>query len=398
MLAPTPVRRIPFFGPRTAAGIFLLAAVLVGSLVWRQRRAAPVNRSIAAGMEHARRGHAKQAEQAWRAAAAADPANATAWELLGELYFSTGNWGAAADAFLHLQRLRPDTPDINARLAACFLPAGDEKGALRYAEAELRGDPDDVDALALAVQLLGRTGEEKKRLEYLRRLTALKPNELAFLVMRAEALSFRNQYAEAAPVLERILRLDPANTQAYSLRGMAAFNQDPSPRGLARAEADFNRALRHNPLAPFPRFYLGKVYKRMGQPDKAVFQLETAARLMPRKMDTFYELAAACEQAGQKQKAAAARARFAALRRESAEISALVKRCVMYPNHFGYHLRLGLLTLKAGDVRQARHFLRRADTLRPNDPRVRAGLRQLAALTGEGPEAATAAAPAAGTS
>ena len=60
------------------------------------------------------------------------------------------------------------------------------------------------------------------------------------------------QLSLAPPLLEHWLRLDPKSVGAYSLRGLGWFEEDPTAEGQARAEADFNRALRANPRAPFP--------------------------------------------------------------------------------------------------------------------------------------------------
>jgi predicted Zn-dependent protease len=362
--------------PKAAAGLLLLAIGLWGAFLFGQQRGAPVRRHIAAGMEYARRGNAEKAEREWRSAVRLDPENATAWELLGEFYFSTRSWHAAADAFRNLLRIHPDAPDGYARLAAATLCTGEEKAAYRYAQEELKRDPDDVGALTVAVALLAYMGEDERRLEYLGRLAKLRPNDLEFLTMYAEALIYKHHYREARPVIEQILRLARDNAQAFSLRGVCTFHEDLTPQGLKKAEADFLRALQIEPLAPFPRFYLGKLYKRAGQPKKAVFQLENAAHFMPNKMDIFFELAEAFERAGQPRKAALARKRFETLRDEASRLSVLEKRCAMNPDNFDYHLELGLLTLQKGDQRKSGFYLSRALGMRPGDARAKAAFRQ----------------------
>src|SRR5205085_1410800 len=109
-----------------------------------------------------------------------------------------------------------------------------------------------------------------------------------------------------------------------------------------------------------------------------VFQLETAQRFMPNKMDINFELAGALEQAGQAQKAAYFRKRFETIRDRMALKNGLQKKCAVDPNNFENHLQLGTLLMNEGDYSLARPYLDQAKTLKPDDPRVNKALQQLA--------------------
>lgn len=356
--------------PRIAAGLLVMATVAWGIVLTIQHRSASVKRHIEAGIEFARQGQGKAAEREWLAAVKVDPNHRNAWELLGELYFSIRAWPNAVHAFQNLLRLDPNAPAIHSRLAASLMCAGDERAAYKHAQEELKRNPDDIAALGISVYVLSFMGEEQRLLKYLRRLAALQPDDIEFLGMLAEMLTAKHHYAEARSVLDRILQLEPESAQAYAMRGVGWFNEDPSPRGLAAAEADLLRALRLNPLSPYARFCLGRLYKRQGKADKAIFQLEEAARMTPDKIDVFYELAGAYELAGNNKMAGLARKRFQQLRREADLESRLEKRCAANPDNFDLHLQMGLLTFKKGDARKAGYYLHRAVTLRPNDPRA----------------------------
>ena len=383
-------RRGARLAPAAAAGLLLLAAAVWGGVfLWRQRDA-PVRRHIEAGREFALRGQARPAEQEWLKALRLDPKNAVAFEALGELYLSTGNWAGGAGVFARLAAIRPALPQVHSRLAVCLLRAGDEVGAFQAAQKELKRNPDDVAAVTITSLLSSNMGEFQKELSGLRRLIELDPKNVPLLTLLAENLTFTHKYDEARKVIGRILAVDPNHAEAYALRGACWFNSDTSPAGQARAEEDFRRSLQANPLAPFPRLYLGKIYRRQRQPERAVTQLELARKLTPGKVDIWFELAGAYEQAGNSEQAAFARKRFQELRGIIDRRNSLLKKCAVNPDNFDDSLELGNLALREGDVRIARIYLARARDLRPSDRRPREGLNRLARLSGEAPGEAEA--------
>jgi tetratricopeptide (TPR) repeat protein len=361
---------------RAAAGLILLAAAAWLSVLYWRYRTEPEIRHLRAGMEYARQGQAKAAEREWLAVVQRNPNHRDAWELLGELYFSAQIWPNAAHAFQNLLRIAPQTPAAHARLAASLLCAGDERGAFEQAKQELQRNPDDLSSLAICVYVLSYMGDDKQLLEYLRRLERLQPDDLEFLTMLAEVLASKRRHDEARPILDRILQLDPNNAQALSMRGFGWFEQNPDAQSFARAEADLLQALRINPLMPFARYGLGRLYQRMGRHDRAVFQLEQAAKLVPDKSDVFFALASSYQAVGNEKKAEMARQRFQQLRSDAERESRLEKRCAADPSNFDLHLQMGELTLRRGDARKARYYLQRAAALKPDDPRPQKALEE----------------------
>ena len=354
-----------------------LAALSWGIVaVWAMRRAPAAGR-VDAGLRYAQEGKAGRAEAEWLAAVKIDPVNAAAWELLGEMYLAENRWNEAGKAFEQVRRIRPNTPKINCRLAGCALRLGMDGAALRYAQEELRRDPNDVSSLAISAHLLAPSGDDQKLLGYLRKLAKLQPEDVEFQAMLVESLMQKRRFAEARPVLNRIITLDPNNAQAYAFRGACWMEENPTPENMRNAEGDLRAALKINPLAPFARFYLGKLYKRRGQFAQAVPQLEASARLSADRPEVFFELAEAYERTGRKALASRARKQFSAIRAELDAISELEKRCSIDSQDLEKHLQLGLLKLKRRDLRKAGVYLGRALALRPEDERVKAAVRQL---------------------
>jgi tetratricopeptide (TPR) repeat protein len=263
-----------------------------------------------------------------------------------------------------------------------LLSAHDEVGAYREAEAELRRAPECVPALAIAAVMLSQAGEEQRRLAYLRRLGRLRPEDPDLQFMLADALTDSYLYAEARPVLERVLRLEPEHPEALTLLGAGWLNETSAPDHLRRAESYLTRALALNPLNGRARLTLGRVYLERGQPGAAIVQLEEAARLTPNSYRVPFELARAYDTARRPQDAAAARRRFAVLRQLASQETMLQKRCATHPDSFDDHYRLGMLQLRKGDFAKAYFYLTKARDLRPDHPQLRAALRSLSDQTG----------------
>jgi tetratricopeptide (TPR) repeat protein len=386
--APHPSHLRPPAG-RSSATRSLVAVLLLGLAVaawagigrhWRRER--PLRRHLSAGIRYVEQGMGPQAEAEWKEALRLDPSYAPAYQLLAEYYLSAHAWSKTRAALERLRALSPDEEHLDCRLAACYLNLGDEVSAFRLAEAEARRDPDCVPALATSAILLSRMGEKSRALGYLRRLGRLEPNDPVLQYMLAETLSDTFQYREARPVLERVLSLEPAHAEAYTLLGAGWIDDAAAPDHLDRAQKALLKSLELNPLDPEARLALGRLYLRRNQPQKAVLQLEEAARLMPHNSRPPFELARAFDQLRQAPRAAAARRRFLQLRQLSSLVGALEKRGAVEPTAFEYPYRLGRIELQRGNYRRAYIWLQKAQALRPNDRRVGAALEELSRRTG----------------
>ncbi len=379
---PAPARPAPT-RPRVFAALLVLAAAAWAVVFLRPTTL--VQRHIDAGISAAHGMQAGRAEAEWRAALALDPRSADAWYLLGELYLSTQDWRRGADAFQHLLRVRPATPHLHGDLATCLYQGGDRMGGYAEAQQELKRDPNHIASLVICARMASILSKDLQEGDCLRRLSVLQPQSASPQRLYAEYLVNNSRYAEAAPVLQRLVALSPGEPQAYSLRGISGFSTDPSPRGLSQAEADFRQAIRLDPRIPLPYLYLGKIYRREGLAAQAIPPLETAHRLTPEQIAISFELAQAYEQAGEAAKAARMRALCTRLQQEDSLKNSLVKRCMVDRSNFDNYLQAGLLILKSGDYHEALYYLSRARMLRPHDAHVVAGLQKLAAAMRRAP-------------
>jgi tetratricopeptide (TPR) repeat protein len=363
--------------PAVALPILVVALVGWGVVVRAWLRDLPAKRHLERGMEFARQGLGPEAEREWKAALRKKRDSWQAYQLLSGYYVSSRRWPQALDALRKLRELRPDEPHVTCQIASVLLSAGDEVGAYREAEAELKKAPDCVPALAVAAVMLSQVGEEQRRLAYLRRLAKLEPDDAGIQFMLADALTDGFAYAEARGILERVLAMEPKHAEALTLLGVGWLNDRAAPDHLAKAESFLTRSLAENPLNGMARLTLGRVYLEQRQPEKAIMQLEEAERIIPNSFRVPFELARAYEMAKQPKPAAAARARFAALRQLASDETTLQKRCATHPDSFEDHLKMGRLQVRKGDYRKAMYYLSRARDLRPEHPELAAALRSL---------------------
>ena len=351
------------------------AAALTAAYALNPRSVA--RRHVEAGDRLAREGRTDRALAEWQEAVRLNPDDPDAWRQIGRRHAAAQEWPKAIEAFKRVARANPSQPRIFTRLADCAASSGDTAAARDYVEQALKRNPNDAAALDIAQELWTAKGEEPQRLEYLRRLARLKPDQPRYLLQLAELLIHEMDYQEARRVVDALIRIEPENGRAYALRGLTGLVQAGSPAELAAAETDIRKSLAHEPNDPFTRFQLARIYRRQGKPVEAARELEHAVGLSPNQYNLHYELALTYQALGESEKAARSRARFEMIRNDLDRALLLEKRCVAYPGNFDYHLEYGLLLIKQRDYPKAEIALRKAVDLRPTDRRAASALHRL---------------------
>jgi tetratricopeptide (TPR) repeat protein len=293
-----------------------------------------------------------------------------------------GRWQQAADVFRSMRKAAPKAPHIDCRLAACLLRMDDQKGAFDIAGQELKHDPNCVAALGLvtSIMVLQPDSDQKLRLEYMRRLSTLAPNEIDFLHMYAEELTNEYRYEEMRPIAAKILTINPNDAEAYNLLGYADLASPKQPEGVKLAQGDFQQSLAINPANGGAHFGLGRAALRLGDAREAVANLEMARSMRPDAARINYELSTAYRLAGQPAKADAAKSRFLAWQQVNAEHRQLQVRSIAYPKDPRFPKRLGLLLIESnGDPAEALYYLKKANEMAPGDKAVVAAMHELAA-------------------
>jgi len=379
---------------RNVASLLAAATLICGVVAWRSREEAPASRHINAGIELMQSKNPAAAEREWREAVRLDPNNVQAWQLLGDYYQAAELWPQAREAFEHVLSVAPDAPGARASLANCALKLNDIGSAQSQAELAVQQNAADVGALKVLAAVAWEKEQDDKQLQLLRRVAELSPQDVKAQEALAEALSESHEYAQARPLLARILQLNAGDALAYRLRATARLDEDATPEGLAAARADLQKALQLDPDDVESHRYLGRVYMRLNQPTLAIEEFKAVGRDRPYASAHFVELAAAYRKAGDVRAADAWAQRFATVEHFNMRIRDLRDRIARKTAKFDNYLELGRILLKGaqdkgdsfylfqfrykkGQVEAADLYLSKALELRPQDAKAQAAVRQL---------------------
>ena len=97
------------------------------------------------------------------------------------------------------------------------------------------------------------------------------------LLQRGHALLERRHFAQAAIVLERADRQEPAKGSILEALGRAYFNSGQAER----ARATFEALLEIEPSSHYAHYAIGQSLKRLGRTERARTHLRLAAALAP---------------------------------------------------------------------------------------------------------------------
>lgn len=338
--------------------IFIVTLILISGILWWQYiRAAPVRRHIEAGTRFLQEGQRAQAELEWRKAVQLAPDNANVWDLLADYYMSAGNWPEAQNALQRVAELRPNIPLLHTRMAICALKLGDEAKARTYAQAALKRNPNDVEALRLSADMARRAGAHDEQLKYLRHLAELKPRDVNALNALADELARRAEYAQSRVFIERVLKEDPDFVPAYFLRGLTIFSDNPTSQQLHEAKGDFQKVLQLQPGHIEAHRYLGRIYLRLNQPAQAISHFEAVGQGRPYASAHLLELANAYRKVGQIEKSTELRELFSILKQKNRQIMDVKNRLSQSPNSVGDLLQMARLLLDSVNSSAASYYL-----------------------------------------
>ena len=193
---------------------------------------------------------------------------------------------------------------------------------------------------------------------------------------RAAGLFVREQYAEAIPILERILKEDPYNLDA-SLRLATAHSELGHD---AKAIAAFKNAQAIAPDSPDVRTYLALHYARTKEWQRAVPMLEQILKESPDRLPALEALALVRERQGRIEDAVQLRQKIYSMRTPKpaelvrlGEMAMAVGQTAVAIDAFekaqsDHELELGVLYLAAGRLQQARDALDRVPRSHPGYP------------------------------
>jgi tetratricopeptide (TPR) repeat protein len=184
------------------------------------------------------------------------PASYRVHQLSAELFEVEGRYEQAIAEYRKAIAMNPAAPNVHFRLGRAFLMAGHGDAALEQARAEftaeLKLSPEDAACefqLGQIAQAQNRPGEARI---HFARATALSPEFPEALVALARLHSEAKEYGDAIALLERAVKLQPANEASHYALMMAYRNSGQTEK--ARAEKATIDRLQKPPEGEFTEF------------------------------------------------------------------------------------------------------------------------------------------------
>lgn len=246
---------------------------------------------------------------------AKDPENIAALSMKGRVYLMLGDTDRAEQTWRRCLELDPANSDVVASL--CHL----EVSKKNYEE----------------VIKLARVGRKTRS-----------PFGV-FDALEARALTALGRRDEAAAVVESALAVSPDDPDLLSVRAAWLVDQGK----LAEAEAALTRAVAVSPFHQRSRRQLAALLQSVDRQQDAVAVYEEMLRIQPEDADTHYDLGSLLLDSDLE-----------------AALPHLEEACRLAPARTNFLTSLGVAYIKAGRMAEAEATLRRALTLRSDDPSV----------------------------
>lgn len=206
-----------------------------------------------------------------------DPTNRPALSRLAEIHFDRGELGPAVPLLLRARELAPEDPAVRRRLGQLYVESGRSVEARAEAEAILRQDPDDADAILILSRAARTTNEIAQARTRLEAIRSQLGDRAAIHVALGNLAIKSGDGAGAENEFKRGLALDPKSSRARLALGNLYWVQGKTNEAGALFEEAAHGA---DPASP-ERLRWAQHQVQTGAPTKAKELLETAVKADP---------------------------------------------------------------------------------------------------------------------
>jgi len=209
-------------------------------------------------------------------------------DALGSLYAMERNWALAEQQFTEAVTLKDDLAIAHLHLgltrSAEQKPGSEEEWMKAYALAP--HEP----AIALAVgKALSDAGRDANAVPVLEHALKLEPNSLAARYQLALVLQRVNRVPEAIELLKQVIEAEPRNIEALTNLGMAYAQEHEASQGIPVLK----QAIALNSKDATAHQDLAAAYLQVNQVDDAIAELKVAITLLPDSPQLHYDLGTA---------------------------------------------------------------------------------------------------------
>ncbi|HVF27473.1 MAG TPA: tetratricopeptide repeat protein [Pyrinomonadaceae bacterium] len=237
-------------------------------------------------VEFQREGQLKPAADEYRAVLKIAPDYAEAHANLGVVLAQLGRYEESVSAYESALRLAPHLTPIHLNLGIAHYRADQFERAADSFRSFLTSTPDHIQARQLLGLSLFELGRDTEAIPILEQTVNKSPDDAAILYALGLAY-MRQRYAGVDEIIERLAKAPNGHPAARLLRGQFYLGRFEYERALTELEA----AAKLNPELPRLQYSLGLAYYSTHRNKEAVAAFEAELRRRPRDFSTLYYLA-----------------------------------------------------------------------------------------------------------
>jgi tetratricopeptide (TPR) repeat protein len=227
------------------------------------------------GMAHYGLGQFAQAAPFLRTAADADPQNIPLRLALAHSLLWSKQYSKVLDVYHEILTLDPDSAEADMLAGEALDELKDSSGAIDMFRKAAKAKPDEPNVHFGLGYLLWTQKQYLDAIKEFQAELANEPNHSQSMLYMADAYIQMNQYADAGPLLEKAVKLDPSLGLAHLDLGILAANDQHNDDALR----EFLIAEKIMPDDVNVHWRLGRLYRTMGKKEEAKAELDKASSI-----------------------------------------------------------------------------------------------------------------------
>jgi tetratricopeptide (TPR) repeat protein len=231
--------------------------------------------TILLGMCHYGLSQFAQAAPYLKTASDADPQNLPVRLTLAHSYLWSKQYSRVLDVYKEILDLDPDSVEADMLAGEALDEMKDGPGAIDMFRKAVKAKPDEPNVHFGLGYLLWSEKQFPDAIKEFQAELANDPNHVQSLLYTADADIQMNQYVNAAPLLERAIKLDPSLGLAHLDLGILAANDSHNDDALR----EFLAAEKLIPNDVNVHWRLGRLYRAIGRKEEAKAELDKASTI-----------------------------------------------------------------------------------------------------------------------
>ncbi len=231
--------------------------------------------TILLGMSHYGLSQFAEAAPYLKTAAAADPQNLPIRLALAHSYLWSKQYSRVLNVYHEILTLDPDSAEADMLAGEALDEMSDSSGAIDMFRKAVKAKPDEPLVHFGLGYLLWSQKQYPESIKEFQAELANDPNHAQSMLYIADADIQMNLYSDAAPLLEKAVKLDPSLGLAYLDLGILAANDGRNDDALR----EFLAAEKLTPNDVNVHWRLGRLYHAMGRKEEAKVELDKASNI-----------------------------------------------------------------------------------------------------------------------